>query len=159
MIQLIGVAYSDYKDDKIVGFRILDTRQGCARNIAYADCLKAVAKSDFPVVVGLKYDKEKNELVGSNGAISRYAKISLSKGIVSDSLVIIAESKGKGYVLCDGSGILKFVQTHEAIAMADIIGLANGKVIKKQGVLPYISPIEGKYATVNNDLLKSIEQR
>lgn len=90
------------------------------------------------------YDKAKKRLTGTNGALDRYSSYG-AKG-VANKLVVVARI-ADGFIMTDSMGT-KVVRMpdKDAVAAADLIGIANGKVVTK-GDRRFISAISGEYET------------
>lgn len=149
MVMIAGI----YKGKDRVGFRILD-----------ADANKTMDAPDSAVITAIKNGHTilnlciaNGELKGSNGDISRFAKVSLNGGALIGTdkapIVIINQLGDFGYTASDHNGKIMRAATDNVIEYASKFGIANGKVSNKNGV-PFISAISGTYEVVVTDIRK-----
>lgn len=83
---------------------------------------------------------------GTNGSVDRYPTfIATNSGMAqaSHSLVVVSRLKD-GFVVCDGSGHLGQLKTADATGYFKLQGIANGKLVKKDGK-EVVSSIKGEY--------------
>lgn len=90
------------------------------------------------------FDRAKNRMTGTNGSLERYGMHG-AKG-VANKLVVVARI-ADGFIMTDSMGT-KVVRMpdKDAVAAADLIGIANGKIVTKNGTR-FISAISGEYET------------
>lgn len=99
------------------------------------------------------------ELSGSNGAFSRYAKLNTNGELTggndgeSSPLVVVADLWGEGYAICDFKGRIRLVSKDTALRYAQKNGIANGKVVSRDGE-EFISSIQGTYKRIDKDTAK-----
>ena len=152
-MHLIGVLYSDFDLKNIVGFRILDSDSKEVKDIPY-DAVKFALGKPGVVVNGIKCYKGK--LSGSNGAFDRYP--ALCKGKVKNNKVIILSTiDDVGYRVTNYMGDIASSTSKKVLAMAEKVGIANGKIVTKNGN-KYISAISGTYKNVKYSDLKDEER-
>lgn len=88
----------------------------------------------------------KGVLKGTNGTLDRYpAFVITNNGLtpVTHSLVVISRLRD-GFVVCDGIGHLGQLRTADATGYFKLQGIANGKLVKKDGK-EVVSSIKGEY--------------
>lgn len=88
----------------------------------------------------------KGVLKGTNGTLDRYpAFVITNNGLtpVTHSLVVISRLRD-GFVVCDGIGHLGQLRTTDATGYFKLQGIANGKLVKKDGK-EVVSSIKGEY--------------
>lgn len=134
-----------YSNKKLVGYRIL----------SFDDKLTSHRYNDFinQNINILKRQKienaifKNNELIGTNGALSRYPKIDIDHGrTIKDCVVIVAKALVNGtiqYIVTNSTAQLQPLPNDNAVDLCKKYGVANGKVVNK-GV-PFISSISGDY--------------
>lgn len=88
----------------------------------------------------------KGVVKGTNGAIDRYpAFVITNNGLtpVTHSLVVVSRLRD-GFVVCDGNGRLGQLRSADATGYFKLQGIANGKLVKKDGK-EVVSSIKGEY--------------
>ena len=131
------------KDKKVVGYRVFDAESRKEfRDVPAAD-LKQVIQSGKAEVLNLGIQND--ELVGTNGSIERYPR--LSNGILlneTSPLVVLNQLGDVGYTVVDYNGVVKRAKTSDVVEYAKKSGIANGKVVMKDNI-EFISSIAGTY--------------
>lgn len=152
-INLIAVHYN-IQNNEVEGFRLLDSDSGQVMDQPYASVYKVIA-SKAATITGIELDKSSNKLKGSNGAFNRYPCL-YNNSCKNNSLVIIASIDDKGYRVCNYLGKCIDALSSYVIQFAVKNGIANGKVVEKDG-RKYISAISGTYSNIafNNSTLKN----
>lgn len=131
---------SIYNNDSLAGFRILDADSNKTMDVPVNSVLAAMKQGNKIINLEIKNGK----LKGSNGDISRYAKI-VNGGIVGNSPVVILNQLGEvGYTVSDHTGKVLKAMIPDIITYANKNGIANGKISSKNGV-EFISAISGTY--------------
>ena len=134
---------------KAVGYRLLDldaNNQVKDYTIpVIAQVLSNPATSDI-----IKNAKLINgEIVGTNGQLSRYAKVAPNGMLLGDSpLVVINKIDDAGYTVADFKGQVKKMKTSDVVEYAKNQGIANGKVVIQDNV-EYISSISDSYEQIS----------
>ena len=89
-------------------------------------------------------------IIGINGALTRYAYIDIqSKALVgaqASPFVVLKKIGDAGYLVADAFGKTAKVRVDKAVEYAKTFGIANGKVVEKDGI-EFISSISGNYET------------
>lgn len=132
-------------NNNITGFRLLDSDNGQVLDQPYNSVLQVVV-SGRAKIKGIKYNKSKNELVGSNGSFDRYPTIK-NNVLVNNSIIIINSIDEIGYRISDSNGNCAEYNILDTIALAKGRGIANGKIVKN-GDKEHISAISGNYDNV-----------
>ena len=137
-------------DKKTVGYRLFNTdnigKGSTVKDVSEAELFRAITSNARAFgnveVAGGKFK-------GSNGSLDRYAKVSISNEIVSKAVVaILCRVKPKNdFVVADCMGNVTRVSNDEAIALAKSVGIANAKMVEKDGK-HIISSISGEYPTI-----------
>lgn len=155
-INLIAVHYN-IQNNEVEGFRLLDSDSGQVMDQPYASVYKVIA-SNAATITGIELDKSSNKLKGSNGAFNRYPCL-YNNSCKNNSLVIIASIDDKGYRVCNYLGKCIDALSSYVIQFAVKNGIANGKVVEKDG-RKYISAINGSYSNIvfNNSTLKGSKE-
>ena len=137
-------------DKKTVGYRLFNTdnigKGSTIKDVSVAELIKAITNNAKAFGnVGIAGGK----LKGSNGSLDRYAKVSISNEIVSKAVVaILCRVKPKNdFVVADCMGNVTRVSNDEAITLAKSVGIANAKMVEKDGK-HIISSISGEYPTI-----------
>lgn len=144
---LIGVL-KDKPDGNILAFRVLDTESRQYMDIEFGT-IRSLLDSG-KVIDGLEIDPTSNEIVGSNGNLSRYCELvfysNLNRALTigKSPAVILLQYPDDTYDVAMGNGSVCHMTTQNVIEYSEYDGLANGKVIDK-GNGAYISAIKGSY--------------
>lgn len=132
---------------KELGFRLLDTKligKSGAEKIknfpTSAVLANLKAKPDFIANLGVKGDK----VIGTNGVLDRYTKISGDNQSVSEPRMVILFRTDGGFIVTDGFGNVTSVSEKGALELNKKAPVANGKVVTKDGK-EFISSIVGEY--------------
>lgn len=131
------------KDNKIAGFRVLDVDSKQAMNI---DCKAVVGKlKAYPgCIENMTYE---NGIKCINGDMTRYGVYGKSVSLVILDQICDASGEVVGYNVSDTNGITKTFKKNDALTIAEKYGVANGKVVEKDGKR-FISAINGSYNTI-----------
>lgn len=128
---------------EVVGFRIFDPAEKKFMNVPATSVQEVVAKKQADIInLGI----ENNELVGTNGTIDRYPKVSPSGILLGEKspLIVISQLGEVGYKVVDYKGKVLKVKTQEVVSYAKKNGIANGKVVSRDNI-EFISSIVGNY--------------
>ena len=132
---------------KELGFRLLDTKlvgQSGAekiKNFPTGSVLaKLKAEPNSITNLGIKGDK----VVGTNGVLDRYTKISSDNQCMSEPRMVILFRTDSGFIVTDGFGNVTSVSDKAALELNKKAPVANGKVVTKDGK-EFISSIVGEY--------------
>ena len=90
--------------------------------------------------IAIKGDK----LIGSNGHIDRLPKIENKQLLGRSPIIIISQIGSIGYKVTDFKGTITNMKTRDIIQYAKNQGIANGKIVNKEGK-EFISAISGNY--------------
>lgn len=132
-----------YDNNNFLGYRLFDEESEQVRDVGEAS-LKSVLSNGYKLN---NVELRGTELHGTNGSLERYASINVSNfENIQMPLVVIGRLNG-GYSVVDCCGNIKNVRETELIRYADKFGLANGKVVEKDGK-KFISAIYGEYKEV-----------
>lgn len=131
------------KEDKIVGFRVLDVDSKQAMNI---ECKSVVGKlKAYPgCIENMTYE---NGIKCINGDMTRYGVYGKSVSLVILDQICDASGEVVGYNVSDTNGIMKTFKKNDVLTIAEKYGVANGKVVEKDGK-KFISAINGAYNTI-----------
>lgn len=130
-----------------IGFRILDTKTQTASNVSYASMLDVLKKGKTKIE-NVKLSDGK--VVGTNGSLERYAAEDLNGTLLKGKrpIVVLAQIGDTHYDLSDHKGTVLRHTVEEALKSAGMRGVANGKVVTKDGK-SFISAISGTYPAAN----------
>ena len=165
MIVLAGIKRAGAN---IVGYRILgvdvesamengvlvDRTKCTIKDTSVNGIITLVVQRGCPV---LGVEITNGEISGSNGSLDRYGDINTAG---KTPLVVVARYKTANetmYCITNASGKVFNVPEADALKYAIQNGIANGKVVDKDGV-KFISAIVGEYPTVDLDKNKLAEQ-
>lgn len=130
--------------NKTIGLRIADVE---SKNVQYRDVSldsihKVLSSGNITIEnIGIL----DGDIVGTNGSIDRLASVTTTGELIGKApLVIINKIGDVGYTIVDHKGLLKKVREEDVVAYAKQFGIANGKVVVKNG-LEYVSSINGEY--------------
>ena len=130
--------------NKTIGLRIADVE---SKNVQYRDVSldsihKVLSSGNITIEnIGIL----DGDIVGTNGSIDRLASVTTTGELMGKApLVIINKIGDVGYTIVDHKGLLKKVREEDVVAYAKQFGIANGKVVVKNG-LEYVSSINGEY--------------
>lgn len=144
MVYLIGVHYSDKKCDTIVGYRVYGTENKQMKDgpvAAICDHINSGKMTIKDVTVS------GGKLVSNNGAIDRFPKIVGGTLVGPNALIVFNEIGEEGYTICNWQGKVQRASKKEALIQARKAGIANGKIVDKDGK-SFISSISGNYDRV-----------
>lgn len=145
---------------KELGFRLLDTKL-----IGQANTEKV---KNFPVKTvldRLKVDPKAvanlsvkdGKVVGSNGVLDRYTKISADNQLVSEPRMVILFRTDSGFIVTDGFGNVTSVNEKGALELNKKAPVANGKIVTKDGK-EFISSIVGEYPFIEAKKKAEVKQ-
>lgn len=150
-ICLIAVLYKDTLLKNIAGFRFMDS-DTCQITDQPYDKVLGVARSQPGLLRGIEYDPVKKELKGSNGAFDRYSAI-IGNRIIKQTITVLNTVNGKHYHITNAVGKHDIVSDINLIELASKVGIANGKLVTKNGET-FVSAISGNYDDkTNNDIV------
>lgn len=120
-----------YSNKKLVGYRVYDYKTGNVEDYIYND-LRA------KMIAGLDIANAKvntNEIVGTNGSLTKLTKISYTTGNIGDTtpLILINKVGQHRYTLVDYSGTSRILPKKTVIEMYNKFGIANCKVRQVNG--------------------------
>lgn len=142
------------RDKDILGYRLLDINDNDG-NGKFMDVpasqVYQVLKSKKLKINGLKLRTTDNQLMGNNGSVSRYPRIT-ENGLDGKSSLIILEQIVNGdetiaYKVSDYKGKIATTKLTDVVKYAKENGIANGKVVSSDGK-EFISSIAGSYKKV-----------
>ncbi len=140
-------------DGKTVGYRLFDTdkmnKGVTVKDVSENELAKAISSS--PKAFG-NVEFAGGKLKGTNGALDRYAKVSISNEVVGKAIVaILCRVKPKNdFILADCMGNFTRVSNDETLALAKSVGIANAKIVDKGGH-KIVSSISGEYPTIEEN--------
>lgn len=132
--------------NNLIGIRLLESTTGQVKDAdinSVIKALKAGTKIENLMIDG-------NELKGINGSIERYGVIGKSQSCTILGLHEDASGNIIGYRVADVNGCVKDLDIRNTIDIAERLGLANGRVVEKNGK-KFISPIFGGYEVIKKD--------
>lgn len=132
---------------KVVGYRLLDTDANNQINDYPIQNISAVLSNPNTANLIRNAKMVNGEIIGTNGQLSRYAKIDTQGNLLSNDsspLVVINKIGDVGYTVSDFKGFVKKIRNAEAVNYAKNRGIANGKVVV-QDYVEYISSIADSY--------------
>lgn len=144
-INLIAVHYNSTNKGSITGFRLFDSDSNQVMDQPY-NAVYDVIRCGKATINGIKLDDSGRGLKGSNGAFERYPSLFNNKPF-KNSLIIVKSIDDKGYRVCNYLGKTKDAMNGEVVRFADKVGIANGKVVDKDGKR-FISAISGTYDNI-----------
>ena len=145
---------------KELGFRLLDTKLiGQAntekvKNFPVKTVLDRL-KTDPKAVANLSVKDGK--VVGSNGVLDRYTKISADNQLVSEPRMVILFRTDSGFIVTDGFGNVTSVNEKGALELNKKAPVANGKIVTKDGK-EFISSIVGEYPFIEAKKKAEVKQ-
>ena len=139
--------------DKNYGIRIMDLDTLKVSDIPYLNAIKMINKGG--TIVGL--ESNGFTIKGNNGDIERYPIIEGGKIVKNNSLIILEQLINNnttiGYKVADWNGNVLNLKISDVLAYARNNGVANGKIITKDGN-SFISSIKGEYSKKLIDTVK-----
>lgn len=139
-LALIGIVKG--AKGSVKGLRLLDVDAKQTKDIAIEQIQAAVMKGMKISGLGISNGK----LAGSNGSLDRYPSVGANSKS-KQPLIILKDLWGKGYRVSDVNGKILDISADDAVRYADSYGIANGKVVEKDGK-KFISSISGNYERV-----------
>lgn len=158
-MQLIAVANITNGKDTI-GLRILDLDTRQVKDVPL-DNVKSVISRGIATIDNIGITN--NKVVGTNGAINRLPKIFNGNLVEKSPLIIVNQLGDEGYTVADYKGTVIKMKAEVALRYAKSDGIANGKVVQKDGK-SFISSISGNYkviemAEASSDKIKQMEAK
>ena len=143
-----------YAGSNLIGVRLFDTaakaKQTKVMDVKVSN-IKSVILSKKAKIENLELD-EHGDLQGTNGIIDRYTRLKIPGNqpvgqtpIVIASIMRLADTnEAIGYEVVDYQGQTRKLKTEDAIKLVKQFGIANGRVVSKNG-LEFIATIVGDY--------------
>lgn len=144
-ITIIACNYQTGRNKEPCGFRIFDASSGEKADISDKQLYAIIASKKATVVNAEIYN---GALRGSNGTFDRYTKFVKWQLRGPSRLVILREIGDIGYEVCDHNGVKKKFSLEDTIKAAEMMGIANGKLVTQADGTKYISPIKGVYEKI-----------
>ena len=144
-ITIIACNYQTGRNKEPCGFRIFDASSGEKADISDKQLYAIIASKKATVVNAEIYN---GTLRGSNGTFDRYTKFVKWQLRGPSRLVILREIGDIGYEVCDHNGVKKKFSLEDTIKAAEMMGIANGKLVTQADGTKYISPIKGVYEKI-----------
>lgn len=139
---------SIYKDKKsILGYRMLDTNTNQTADVPVAGLINALQLKKANVE---NISLEGGKIVGTNGAIDRYAKCKADGTLLKSDkspLIILNRIGSEGFTVCDYTGKVVKLRDKDVITYAKTRGIANGKIVEADGI-EFVSSIIGNYPVI-----------
>ena len=137
-IYMIGTISVD--GENVIGYRLLYIKNGLVRDTT-VESMKLALSSD--VRVG-NLELVNGEIKGSNGDISRYPMIIGGVAYRRSPIIILKEMLNGDYIVTDFKGEIVRMNEEEVVRYSAVEGIANGKVVNKDG-RRFVSAIKGEY--------------
>lgn len=132
----------------LLGYRMLDVDANNQVNDFPLATIKAVLSKPETANIIQNAKLVNGEIVGTNGQLSRYAKVNQNGLVVGQSpLVVLNKIDDVGYTVADFKGTVKKMKNSDVVEYAKNQGIANGKVIIQDNV-EYISSISDSYEQI-----------
>lgn len=130
---------------EVVGYRILNTETSEVSNVGYEKLRSALinGKATFKNI-----EEKDGKIVGSNGELSRYPVLVNGELQGKSPLIVLLEVSGNKYRVANYLGEVVDIEEDMAIRYSESEGIANGKVVEKEGK-KFISSIRGEYGKDN----------
>lgn len=126
--------------NKVIAFRILDADTGTVQDHMY-DEVKSVLAREIEIA-GLEL--KDGEINGSNGSLSRYAKLVNNIPVNGNPVVILKEFPNKTYSVSNHLGQIATMNSEQLINYANSEGIANGKIVNTDDNT-FVSSINGEF--------------
>lgn len=126
--------------NNIEGYRLLDFETGQVKDLAEKDLFNAMR-------AGLKVENLSTtaiEIVGTNGAISRYPLIINGIPYKKSPLIVLKEMNNGDYMVSDFKGEIVRMRSDDVIRYSKTEGISNGKIVVRDGT-EFVSSINGEY--------------
>lgn len=129
----------------VIGYRLMNTETSEVIDVPTEQVKATMAKGTvtFENIANIG-----NIITGTNGILTRYPYIDLkTKNLVGaqySPFIVLKRLGDAGYVVVDGFGKTAKVRVDKAVEYAKSFGIANGKVVEKDGI-EFISSISGNY--------------
>lgn len=133
------------KNQQTWGYRIFNATPGEYQYIDVEEKLVKLALEQKRLVIE-NLVLENGELVGSNGSLDRYPRVSKAGFLVSKKspLIVLTQIGDVGYRVVNFNGVVKKEPTAKVVEYAKEHGIANGKVVARDNI-EFISSIIGTY--------------
>lgn len=144
---------------KEIGYRLLDTKligKGeTTKDLSAEAVYKGLCGNPALVVnLGIK----NNKVVGVNGVLDRYTKISQDNQSLTEPKMVILFRTDTGFIVSDAFGNVSSLSSSSALALNKKFPIANGKVVHKDGT-EFISSIVGEYPYIESKKDKKPEAK
>ena len=144
---------------KEIGYRMLDTnligKGATTKDISADAVLRSIANNTISVVnLGIK----NNKVVGINGVLDRYTKVSQDNRPMTDPKMVILFRTDTGFIACDAFGSVASLSNDNALALNEKYPIANGKIVHKDGT-KFISSIVGEYPYIQKKENKTEDKK
>lgn len=144
---------------KEIGYRLLDTKligKGeTTKDLSAEAVYKGLCGNPTLVVnLGIK----NNKVVGVNGVLDRYTKISQDNQSLTEPKMVILFRTDTGFIVSDAFGNVSALSSSSALALNKKFPIANGKVVHKDGT-EFISSIVGEYPYIESKKDKKPEAK
>lgn len=127
-----------------LGYRILDTsligKGNCTIDLSYTAVLNRLRTGGVIANLAVKNDK----VVGTNGVIDRYSKVTQDNICVSVPRLVVLSRTDDGFIVSDAFGKVSSLTNENILEINKKSPVANGKVVHKDGK-EFISSIVGEY--------------
>ena len=127
-----------------LGYRILDTsligKGNCTMDLSYTAVLNRLRTGGVIANLAVKNDK----VVGTNGVIDRYSKVTQDNTCVSVPRLVVLSHTDDGFIVSDAFGKVSSLTNENILEINKKSPVANGKVVHKDGK-EFISSIVGEY--------------
>lgn len=135
---------------KVVGYRLLDVEDHNKIKDCNIQTIKKVLSTSKDESLIKNAALVNGEIVGTNGQLSRYPKITTRGQLVNvneSPLIVINKIENLGYTVSDFKGTVIKMKTSDVVNYAKNQGIANGKVVVQDNV-EYISSISDTYEQI-----------
>lgn len=149
-MDIFMIAVIQNPDGTTAGYRLLQIDGKNASTVdTPATTVKQVLLSGKAIIKNMGLDGS-GELVGTNGVISRYPQLNISRKLMAagSPLIIINQVGDAGYTVSSYTGEMKKVPSASVISYGQTYGIANGKIVSKNNI-DYVSSITGEYDIVS----------
>lgn len=133
------------KGKDIAGFKMLMVKPDNTTEIMDVDYARAAAAISKQPESFKNLKIEKGKIKGVNGSLDRYGTVGVSQAIVVLKEIHDNNDKFIGYFCSDTNGVTRKLSESDVIKFADMMGIANGKVVNSDNNTRRISSIDGSY--------------
>ena len=144
------------KQSSLIGLRLLDIDKLIVKDTSVNNIISVLSTGRVSIMnIGI----ENGDLKGTNGSINRLAELNQNMELVDKSpLVVVYEVNDGSYIVCNHHGDLERVTRDKLIAYANKNGIANGKIINRDGT-DIVSSIKGEYIKIDVSDIGNILRR